>query len=212
MDKSELDDLRLKLEDPGPNEVTFFDRLRAVGGSVGLDENGELVKLLGPVFIDFEASGLSSKSWPIEVGISWLTGRKIITQSRLIKPRSDWSMADWSSKSAEIHGISRQEIEAADNADTVTQWLLEAVGQRALVSDAPGFDQLWLNRLLGRQGPKIEDFDKLVWSAFSADGLIQPGRMHRVYKALSESETVHRAGEDAAKLCRAWRAGLKKAK
>ena len=58
MDKSELDDLRLKLEDPGPNEVTFFDRLRAVGGSVGLDENGELVKLLGPVFIDFEASGL----------------------------------------------------------------------------------------------------------------------------------------------------------
>ncbi len=209
MEKSELDNLQTRLEEPGPNEVAFFDRLRAVGGSVGLDENGELVELPGPVFIDFEASGLSSKSWPIEVGIAWLDGRKVITQSKLIKPRSDWSMADWSSKSAEIHGIPRQEIEAADDADTVTHWLLEAVGRRVLVSDAPEFDQIWLDRLLGRQGPKIEDFDQLVWSAFSDDGLVNPGRLHRIYKALSQSETVHRAGDDAAKLCRAWRVGLK---
>ncbi|UWQ04932.1 hypothetical protein [Aliiroseovarius crassostreae] len=162
------------------------------------------------VFIDFEASSLSSDSWPIEVGVAWLEGKKVISHSKMIRPRASWSLEDWSDASAKVHGISQLELEMAEDAGSVAGWLVETVDDRVLVSDAPEFDQRWLNRLLGEKGPLISDFDQLAWSAFSDNGLVNPGRFHRVYRALSQRSTAHRAGDDAAGLCYAWRAGVGK--
>ena len=129
----------------------------------------------------------------------------------MIKPRPEWPEDDWNPESADVHGISKSELEAADPADEVAQWFLDILGNRVPVSDAPEFDQRWMNRLLGAPGPTIDGFDQLLWWAFSKkDGSVAPGRLHRAYKNLLSRKTVHRAGDNAANLCYAWRAGLGK--
>lgn len=162
-----------------------------------------------PIFIDFEASSLSTDTWPIEVGIAWLEGTRVITESKLIRPRPEWDLEDWSPVSAEIHGIELSELRNAETADEVSRWLLEVVGEAVLVSDAPEFDQRWLDRLLGEAGPTIRDFDNVLWQAFSHEmGSLAPGRLHYAYQNMLRRKTAHRAGDDAAHLCYAWRAGL----
>ena len=70
VDKEEVDKFTKLMGEPGPNEELFFARRRALGLGVGLDENGQMLNMGGPVFIDFEASFLSPESWPIEVGFA----------------------------------------------------------------------------------------------------------------------------------------------
>lgn len=211
MQKRTPDALEDRLSRPGPAEREHFAKLRALCLGAGLDENGNLVQLRGPLFLDFEASSLSSASWPIEVGISrLLEGRRIITQSKLIKPRPEWPEDDWNPESEKIHGIKLSELNAGEAADAVSQWLLNEAESSVLVSDAPEYDQKWLDRLLGHPGPQIACFDDILWSAFSEEGVVSPGRLHRAYKNMRYRKVTHRAGEDAANLCCAWRAAIGK--
>ncbi|UWQ85015.1 3'-5' exonuclease [Leisingera caerulea] len=163
-----------------------------------------------PVFIDFEASSLSTVSWPIEVGLAWNAGKCVVVESKLIRPRPEWPEADWCPESQAIHGIMRSELDSANSADEVVDWLLETVAARPLVSDAPEFDQRWLDRLLGSPGPEIDDFDRAVWEAFSDGGNIKAGGLQRVYQFRAKETAIHRAGDDAAVLCNSWIAGLGK--
>ncbi len=163
-----------------------------------------------PAFIDFEASSLSQHSWPIEVGLAWLEVGRVVVESRLIRPRPEWPESDWDPASEAVHKISRSELKGAESADDVVDWLIKAIGRRVLVSDAPEFDQHWMDRLLGEPGPKIHDFDMAVWQAFSDGGNVKAGRLHRVYRNRTTRPTLHRAGDDAAGLCYAWRAGVGK--
>lgn len=77
-----------------------------------------------------------------------------MTHNRLIHPRAKYFENDWHAKSEAVHKIPRHALDNADPADVVAAWLLEIVGQRMLVSDAPIFGQKWLDLLLGRSGPK----------------------------------------------------------
>lgn len=163
-----------------------------------------------PVFIDFEASSLSPKSWPIEVGLAWLVEKRVVVKSKLIRPRPEWSEDDWSLESEEVHGIPRADLESAECADDVSAWLLETIEGKVIVSDAPEFDQRWLDRLVGTSGPRIDDFDRLVWQSFSDGGDVNAGRIHRVYGHRTNRPVLHRAGDDAANLCHAWQAGVGK--
>lgn len=170
-----------------------------------------------PIFIDFEASSLSKNSWPIEVGIAWFDSGDIIVESKLIRPVPAWSMEDWHPESEEIHGIPRTTLDEAEAAADVAMWLRNKLQGQLVVSDAPEFDQRWCNRLMetigGAPEIKIDDFDRVVWWAFSElDGRIAPGRMHDVYGRLTAEKTIHRAGDDAAKLARAWLAGCRESK
>lgn len=210
MDETDLDTFTLKMGEPGPKEEEFFARRRALGLGVGLDENGKLVHQKGPVFIDFVASSVSENSWPVEVGVSWLEGNRVETHSRLIQPRPDWPEEDWDIESAKVHQVPRSDLNTAEPADAVKEWLTKTVAGRALVSDAPSFDQRWLNRLLNATGPKILDFDELARVAFSENGALNPGQLHLVYKTLARRDRLHRAGEIAANLCRAWQAGSRR--
>ncbi|GAA6162199.1 hypothetical protein NBRC116589_43730 [Ruegeria sp. HU-ET01832] len=163
------------------------------------------------IFIDFEASSLSPQSWPIEVGLAWLEGRKVVVKSRLICSRESWDPDDWDPKSEEIHGLPYSTIlSSGSDADVVSDWLLDIAQENTLISDAPEFDQRWLDRLLGRSGPQIMDFDQAVWNAFSDNGNPASSRLSRVYKTKTNRPTAHRAGPDAADLAYAWRAGLPK--
>lgn len=62
MDETELDELVSKLASPSQEELAFFEKRRALGLGVGLDDSGKLVAQKTPVFIDFEASSLSQVS------------------------------------------------------------------------------------------------------------------------------------------------------
>ncbi len=163
------------------------------------------------IFIDFEASSLSLESWPIEVGMAWLEGRKVVIKSRLIIPRLEWDPNDWNPKSEKVHGLQYSTVTTSgSDADKVSDWLLDIVRENTLISDAPEYDQRWLDRLLGRPGPQIVDFDQAAWDAFSDGGNPVSSRLARVYKTKVNRFTTHRAGPDAADLAYAWRAGTKK--
>jgi hypothetical protein len=51
------------------------------------------------VFLDFEASSLNKKSFPIEVAWVFQDGR---SRSYLIRPAPEW--IDWSDEAEEVHG------------------------------------------------------------------------------------------------------------
>ncbi|WP_058275035.1 hypothetical protein [Ruegeria atlantica] len=163
------------------------------------------------IFIDFEASSLSSQSWPIEVGMAWLEGRKVVVKGRLIIPRVEWDPNDWDPKSEKVHGLQYSAVTTTgSDADEVSDWLLDIVQENTLISDAPDFDQRWLDHLLRRPGPRIMDFDQAAWNTFSDRGNRASSVLSRVYKTKSNRPTTHRAGPDAADLAYAWRAGMSK--
>lgn len=162
------------------------------------------------VFIDFEASSLSSRSWPIEIGLAWLDSMKVCSDSRLILPRPSWDLSDWEPAAQEVHNISLDEVRASGHdADEVVAWLHQTAGDAELLSDAPEFDQHWLDQLLGANGPQIRDFEWVAWDAFSDHGTISPGRFSRVSKTKASRTSTHRAASDAEDLAYAWRAALK---
>ena len=101
-------------------------------------------------FVDFEASSLSDNSYPIEVG--WCTADGQIT-SHLIRPAGPWS--EWSATSEAVHGITRDRLfllgrPVTEVAHDIVRALLSHEVQ--LFSDAPAWDQVWLNRLLLQGG------------------------------------------------------------
>ena len=162
-----------------------------------------------PVFIDFEASSLADDSWPIEVGISWLDSKRVTTHSSLIRPRPEWPESAWHADSAKIHNIPRSDLDGAPSADHVSTWLYELIAGRPLVSDAPPFDERWLQVLAGNQDwCKVHHLRDALWWAFSSDGQINPGKLARAYKFIAGHKTEHRAGPDAAAHAYAWRTAM----
>lgn len=104
-----------------------------------------------PVFIDFEASSLAEDSWPIEVGLAWLDGRKIITHSSLIRPQPDWSLGAWHEDIAKIHKIPLVDLNDAPVTEEVAGWLYKLIAGRPIISDAPSFDEKWLRKSRGTE-------------------------------------------------------------
>ncbi len=139
---------------------------------------------------------------------------QVAAEAKLIRPDPSWSMDDWHPASEKVHGIPRSALNEAETAGSVAMWLRDKLDGRLVVSDAPEFDQSWLDRLMKtaceQHEIRIDDVDRVVWWAFSEmDGQIGPGRLHYVYSHLTNEKTIHRAGDDAAKLARAWLAGCR---
>tara|TARA_R110002020_G_C16320147_1_gene774726 strand:- start:11329 stop:11832 length:504 start_codon:yes stop_codon:yes gene_type:complete len=163
-----------------------------------------------PVFIDIEASSLAADSWPIEVGVAWLEGKRVIKHSSLIQPKPEWPEAAWHVDSAKIHNIPREDLNNAPLADDVAVWLAELVDGRPLVSDAPAFDERWLRQITGDQEwCKVYPLQEALWWAFSDEGKINPGKLRRAYKHRVSQKTVHRAADDAAAHAYAWRNAMR---
>ena len=98
-----------------------------------------------PLFLDVEASGLHTGSYPIEVG--WC-GLDLVATSFLIQPHASWTEDDWSVTSERVHGIARQQVtaEGIDLAEAAVR-LNAACAGKDIISDSPSFDQGWLSRL-----------------------------------------------------------------
>ncbi|SDP80607.1 hypothetical protein SAMN04488512_1611, partial [Sulfitobacter litoralis] len=80
--------------------------------------------------LDFEVSSLSGKSWPIEVGVSWLNKGEVRTWSSLIRPAVGWNLSDWSAQSAVVYDIALEDIQDAPSAFEVAEGLIANLAER----------------------------------------------------------------------------------
>jgi len=96
------------------------------------------------VFLDFEASSLAKRSYPIEVAWVFEDGRE---ESHLIRPAAQWT--DWDAAAEAIHHIPRATLEAEGTAhDVVAQRMVAALTGHDLFASAPSWDGKWLSALL----------------------------------------------------------------
>ena len=159
------------------------------------------------VFLDFEASSLGPQSWPIELGVSWITPDfDVETYANLIKPSEDWAEEGWSSVSADVHGIPRRDLDTAPSVDVVARDFLTILGDRIALSDAPSFERFWLETLLEAaqlvNTVEIRDFDATTFQIFP------PAVLDQIYEKVTRRRTMHRAGSDSANMAQSWAVGL----
>jgi hypothetical protein len=96
------------------------------------------------VFLDFEASSLGKRGFPVEVAWVFETGE---AESHLIRPAPDWT--EWSAEAEAVHGIARARLQAEGRpAAEVARRALEVLSGHRLFASAPSWDGQWLSRLL----------------------------------------------------------------
>lgn len=100
------------------------------------------------VFLDFEASSLEKKSYPIEIAWVMASGHE---ESHLIKPAPEWT--DWSDEAEAIHKIRREQLIAEGRPhDELAQRMIDMLSGHALYASAPSWDGQWLSKLLRAAG------------------------------------------------------------
>ncbi len=175
------------------------------------------------VFLDFEASSLGKRSYPIEVGWAFEDGR---SEAHLIRPAPGWT--DWDAGAQAIHGISRDELTAEGAAhDAVANRMIEVLSGHDLVASAPSWDGKWLSTLLRaaglpRHSLRLRDSDDAHRECALAilSPAISPDRLEDAVAqvlALSElrapnEEPAHRALADAKEERARWLAVQAKAR
>lgn len=98
--------------------------------------------------IDVEASGLDSRSYPIEVGVVLGDGR---TYDALIKPQRGWRY--WCKEAENLHGLSREKL-ARDGKEAaeVCRELNRFCAGGTVYSDCWVIDTPWLTKLFAVSG------------------------------------------------------------
>jgi hypothetical protein len=145
-----------------------------------------------PGFIDLEASGFGSRSYPIEVGLVLPEGDTYCT---LITPEPDWQ--HWDASAEKVHGIARPLLVLHGRpVQEVAAELNRRLQGLTVYSDAWYHDYNWLSRLFdaAESAPrfKLEDLRMLL----------QPDEIHRWDGLKAEviqdlNLTRHRASNDA---------------
>jgi hypothetical protein len=98
-----------------------------------------------PLFLDFEASSLSSNSYPIEVAWSRADGS---IEDHLISPVGIDSWDDWSQLSEKVHGISMAELIAhGESPYSICCLMNEQLVGQVVYTDNPMYDGMWLAEL-----------------------------------------------------------------
>lgn len=165
------------------------------------------MKIKDILFIDFEASSLSTNSFPIEVGIALIEADKIESWSSLIRPDPSWQLDDWSTESAKVHRIPLDVVMEAPAARDVAMTVLSKIRHKHLVSDNPQFERFWMNRLLSTvdsESQFIFGYEQIAASACENNA----HALDHVYERLERLRRPHRAGPDAARLASGVLRGL----
>lgn len=96
------------------------------------------------VFIDFEASSLGKRGFPVSVGWAADTGEE---ECHLIRPAPCWE--EWSEEAERIHRLSLDQLlREGTPHEQVAQRMIEVLGGVALYASAPSWDGKWLSALL----------------------------------------------------------------
>lgn len=164
-----------------------------------------------PTFLDFEASSLSDRSYPIEV--AWNQSDEVI-ESHLISPAGITIWTDWDVAAERIHGISKAELLAhGETPHSVCGRMNGELVGRIVYTDAPSFDGMWLSRMFDACDclPQFElrHVDELLVQ------MLCPGPSGRTYgllkidvlkqEARRQKPNQHRAAWDVEYLIQLWK-------
>lgn len=164
------------------------------------------------VFIDFEASSLNKKSYPIEVGWVFEHGEG---EAHLIRPAQGWT--DWDPTAEAVHGISRSELErAGEPHEKVCARLIELFASNAVFCSAPSWDGHWLSMLLRAAGRprhllRMRDTEETFAEAVrerlgpGADEALVAAAVAQARERAEAQPVAHRALEDARREWAIWR-------
>ena len=162
-------------------------------------------------FLDFEASSLSGRSYPIEVAWSIPDGS---IESYLISPAGIEGWTDWDLAAEKVHGISRQVLAADGKAPYfVCDRMIDQLAGKKIYTDAPRFDGAWLARLFSacgraKSGLILYSVDDLLVElicpglAGRTQGLIKIGILKQ--EARRQNPRRHRAAWDVEYLVKLW--------
>jgi|SRR5215813_1780583 len=162
-------------------------------------------------FLDFEASSLSNRSYPIEV--AWSNGDGSI-ESHLISPAGIEAWTDWDPEAERVHGISRRELVAHGLApQTVCDRMIDQLAGKAIYTDAPRFDGAWLQALFSasgrdKSGFNLRNIDDLLVQTICPDlpsrtqGLLTIEILKQ--EARRQNPRRHRANWDVEYLVKLW--------
>ena len=142
--------------------------------------------------IDFEASGLSAASYPIEVGLM-LDDRRLY--HTLIRPEPSWT--HWCSAAAQTHGIHRSELLKFGKPVTQVCYELNQICQGlTLFSDCWVKDSEWLTRLFTAGGIEPSFYTSPIEYCIGEDDLMRWSESKNEM-ASREKLLQHRALADA---------------
>jgi hypothetical protein len=173
-----------------------------------------------PAFVDVEASGLATGSWPIEIGIALPTPVgpdewTIELASWLIRPPRAWhdDPETWQAAAEAIHGVPLARLFAEGLPPQEVAGALDvAIGNRPLVSDtgAAGFDAHWLGLLAAAAGEPwasrgwtLSPLRAEEWIANAARKTGLSGARALMLRQTAPTAT-HAAAEDAVRLTWMW--------
>ena len=170
------------------------------------------------VFLDFEASSLSDRSYPIEIAWVFEDGR---SEDHLIAPAPGWD--DWDDVAEGIHGIDRAMLAAeGEPHDVVAKRMVAELAGHDLFASAPSWDGKWMSALLrGAALPRhllrLRDTDEALRETALQilRPVVPPARLEAEIKnivasanALKARRPAHRALADAIGEYQSWlRAG-----
>lgn len=161
------------------------------------------------VFLDFEASSLGRKGFPIEVAWVFETGEE---ETHLIRPAEEWT--EWAASAEAVHRIPRELLDReGEPAAEVARRVLEALSGHRLYASAPSWDGQWLSRLLRagglpRHALRLRDTEEAraeaAAAALAAAGVPPEERQRLADPILAEAQRrakdaqpAHRALDDA---------------
>jgi DNA polymerase III epsilon subunit-like protein len=158
-------------------------------------------------FLDFEASSLSTRSYPVEVAWVFEDGR---SEEHLITLAETWT--DWDEASQAVHGITRDELATAgEPVSAVAARMIEMLSGHEVFASAPSWDGKWLSVLLRqadlpRHALRLRDTDdairatatELLSAVLTPAGLAtEVDRILRDANAAKGAHPRHRALADA---------------
>jgi hypothetical protein len=160
------------------------------------------------VFLDFEASSLAKKSYPIEVAWIFEDGR---AETHLIRPAPGWD--DWDMAAEAIHHIPRARLLSEGTPhDELARHMVDQLSGHDLTASAPSWDGKWLSALLRaaglpRHSLRLRDTEETQRDTARAilRGLVAEDRLEneverlraRAVAILADEPPTHRALDDA---------------
>jgi len=162
--------------------------------------------------IDFEACGFGPGTWPIEVG--WIRAGDQSPRSMTIRPHPKFNLDLWQPGSQKIHKLTLPEIQrdGMEAVDVLAAMRRDLAGC-IVISDAPSFDQSWLNTLALAcdQAPPFQIADLIaVFNLFhKITGATVRDMLNEFRLSMERSGPApHRAGDDVFQVMSALRAAF----
>lgn len=143
------------------------------------------------IFLDFEASGLGPRSYPIEIGIYGGPG---VEYEALIKPGTTWD--HWAEEAQNIHGILREDLKTNGiSSAAVAAAINDKFSGKTLWVDSR-YDLFWMARLFV-EAKTTPSFNIRHLNELASDKL-----MRRFFQA--QPHVAHRALADAKANAEVW--------